>query len=151
MSTVLQYWYFYYDDFYSEGGGTNISKGLELGYAQAKAKTIPEDAVRVVLLLSDGRANAGLLGTSTISKLALDAFQDGIQTSAFGLGEDYDGELMSAIASEAGDSGGIGFALWALLSFVLTIVGIFWIQGALVEAVRDVRDGRIDVSIGAGL
>lgn len=81
-------------------GGTNISKGLELGYAQAKTKTIPEDAVRVVLLLSDGRANAGTLGTPGISKLALDAFQDGIQTSSFGLGEDYDGELMSAIANE---------------------------------------------------
>ncbi|MBK8256426.1 MAG: VWA domain-containing protein [Polyangiaceae bacterium] len=87
-------------DAIEEGGGTNISKGLELGYAQAKTKTIPEDAVRVVLLLSDGRANAGLLGTPSISKLALDAFQDGIQTSSFGLGEDYDGELMSAIAKE---------------------------------------------------
>lgn len=83
-----------------EGGGTNISKGLELGYAQAKTKGIPDDAVRVVLLLSDGRANAGTLGTPSISKLALDAFQDGIQTSSFGLGEDYDGELMSAIANE---------------------------------------------------
>jgi Ca-activated chloride channel homolog len=83
-----------------EGGGTNISKGLELGYAQAKTKSIPEDAVRVVLLLSDGRANAGTLGTAPISKLALDAFQDGIQTSSFGLGEDYDGELMSSIANE---------------------------------------------------
>lgn len=83
-----------------EGGGTNISKGLELGYAQAKTKSIPEDAVRVVLLLSDGRANAGTLGTEAISKLALDAFQDGVQTSSFGLGEDYDGELMSAIANE---------------------------------------------------
>jgi Ca-activated chloride channel family protein len=81
-------------------GGTNISKGLELGYAQAKTKSIPDDAVRVVLLLSDGRANAGVIGTPGISQLALDAFQDGIQTSAFGLGDDYDGELMSAIASE---------------------------------------------------
>jgi len=83
-----------------EGGGTNISRGLELGYAEAKTKTIPEDAVRVVLLLSDGRANAGTIGTAPISKLALDAFQDGVQTSSFGLGEDYDGELMSAIANE---------------------------------------------------
>ncbi|MFO0592240.1 MAG: VWA domain-containing protein [Polyangiaceae bacterium] len=81
-------------------GGTNISKGLELGYEQAKTKSIPEDAVRVVLLLSDGRANAGTLGTPAISQLALGAFQDGIQTSSFGLGDDYDGELMSAIANE---------------------------------------------------
>jgi Ca-activated chloride channel homolog len=83
-----------------EGGGTNISSGLALGYAQAAAKAIPADAVRVVLLLSDGRANAGILVADRIAKLALDAFQKGVQTSAFGLGADYDGALMSAIAAD---------------------------------------------------
>jgi Ca-activated chloride channel homolog len=83
-----------------EGGGTNIGRGLELGYAQAVAKTIPEDAVRVVLLLSDGRANVGLVAQEKLSKLALDAFQKGIQTSSFGLGQDYDGALMSSIAED---------------------------------------------------
>ncbi|MDC0742707.1 vWA domain-containing protein [Polyangium mundeleinium] len=83
-----------------EGGGTNISSGLELGYAQAETKTIPQDAVKVVLLLSDGRANSGIKSASGISKLALDAFQKGIQTSTFGLGTDYDGALMSAIAED---------------------------------------------------
>ncbi len=83
-----------------EGGGTNIGRGLELGYTQAVAKTIPEDAVRVVLLLSDGRANVGLVAQEKLSKLALDAFQKGIQTSSFGLGQDYDGALMSSIAED---------------------------------------------------
>ncbi|MFS8068904.1 MAG: vWA domain-containing protein [Byssovorax sp.] len=83
-----------------EGGGTNIGRGLELGYTQAVAKSIPEDAVRVVLLLSDGRANVGLVAQEKLSKLALDAFQKGIQTSAFGLGQDYDGALMSSIAED---------------------------------------------------
>ena len=83
-----------------EGGGTNIGGGLELGYAQAITKTIPEDAVRVVLLLSDGRANVGIVAQDKLSKLALDAFQKGIQTSAFGLGQDYDGALMSSIAED---------------------------------------------------
>lgn len=83
-----------------EGGGTNISRGLELGYAQAETKSIPEDAVKVVLLLSDGRANAGILSAGGISKLALDAFQKGIQTSTFGLGAEYDGALMSAVAED---------------------------------------------------
>ena len=36
----------------------------------------------------------------------------------------------------------------ALLGSVLGIVGVFWLQGALVEAVADVRDGRADLSIG---
>ncbi len=81
-------------------GGTNIGAGLSMGYAQTDAKTIPEDAVKVVLLLSDGRANIGITQQPALSKLALDAFQKGVQTSSFGLGPDYDGALMSAIASE---------------------------------------------------
>jgi Ca-activated chloride channel family protein len=83
-----------------EGGGTNIGRGLELGYAQATTKGIPEDAVRVVLLLSDGRANAGITNSDQLARMALDAFQQGIQTSSFGLGADYDGELMSSIARD---------------------------------------------------
>ena len=83
-----------------ENGGTNISSGLQLGYQQAMTKTIPDDAVKVVLLLSDGRPNAGLIGTEKLSKLSIDAFQNGIQTSSFGIGTDYDGALMSSIASD---------------------------------------------------
>ncbi|WP_437833792.1 vWA domain-containing protein [Sorangium sp. So ce1153] len=84
----------------SEGGGTNIGRGLELGYAEAARPGIPEGAVKVVLLLSDGRANAGITSSERLSRLALDAFQGGIQTSTFGLGTDYDGALMSGIAGD---------------------------------------------------
>jgi hypothetical protein len=38
--------------------------------------------------------------------------------------------------------------LGLLISFVASIVGTFWLQGALVEAVQDVRDGKQDLSIG---
>jgi len=37
--------------------------------------------------------------------------------------------------------------LWGLVTFLLWIVGTFWLQGALVEAVSDLRDGRADLSI----
>ncbi|WP_437730999.1 vWA domain-containing protein [Sorangium sp. So ce1335] len=83
-----------------EGGGTNIGAGLSLGYAQASRPGIPEDAVRVVLLVSDGRATSGVKHGDRLARLALDAFQRGIQTSALGLGDDYDSQLMSAIASD---------------------------------------------------
>jgi Ca-activated chloride channel family protein len=83
-----------------EGGGTNIGAGLQLAYRQAHARGVPNDAVRVVLLLSDGRANSGITDPSRLSRLALDAFQQGVQTSTFGLGSDYDGVLMSGIASD---------------------------------------------------
>ncbi len=88
----------------TENGGTNIGEGLRLGYEQASLKSIPEDAVRVVFLVSDGHANFGITGSDRLSRLALDAFQKGIQTSSFGLGSDYDGALMSSIAGDG--SGG---------------------------------------------
>jgi Ca-activated chloride channel homolog len=81
-------------------GGTNISEGLRLGYAEAGKGGMAGDAVKVVLLLSDGRANAGVTSPAQLSSISLDGFQAGVQTSTFGLGLDYDGEVMSRIASD---------------------------------------------------
>jgi len=36
----------------------------------------------------------------------------------------------------------------AILSFVIGLVALFWVQGALVKAVEDIRDGRADLSLG---
>jgi hypothetical protein len=36
----------------------------------------------------------------------------------------------------------------ALLGAVVGIIGVFWLQGALVEAVADIRDGRADLTMG---
>jgi uncharacterized protein YegL len=81
-------------------GGTNLGEGLQLAYAQAKKPTDSQDVVPVVLVVSDGQANEGITGSTELSRLALDAFQEGIQTSTFGVGTDYDGPLMSRIASD---------------------------------------------------
>jgi hypothetical protein len=35
----------------------------------------------------------------------------------------------------------------ALLGAVISLVGVFWVQGALVTAVEDIRDGRADLSL----
>jgi hypothetical protein len=57
-------------------------------------------------------------------------------------------DLLSALAAEAaGDSVGAAI-LWSVIAFTIGVVGYFWVQGALVELVRDVRDGRADRSIG---
>ena len=79
-------------------GGTNMSSGLDLGYAQAHAAVVSDEAVRVLMLLSDGHANAGDTDPRSLAERANRAFQDGIQTSAFGLGADFDAALMSRIA-----------------------------------------------------
>jgi hypothetical protein len=36
----------------------------------------------------------------------------------------------------------------AFLGAVLSLVGVFWVQGALTRAVQDIRDGRADLSLG---
>ena len=79
-------------------GGTNISAGLDKGYVEAHAGSIPTDAVRIVMLLSDGHANGGDTDPDRLAERAAKAFQDGIQTSSFGLGTDFDASLMSRIA-----------------------------------------------------
>ncbi|HEX3770593.1 MAG TPA: VWA domain-containing protein [Polyangiaceae bacterium] len=79
-------------------GGTNISAGLDLGYAEARAPAAGDEAVRIVMLLSDGHANAGDTNPGSLADRAARAFQNGIETSAFGLGPDYDAPLMSGIA-----------------------------------------------------
>jgi hypothetical protein len=56
--------------------------------------------------------------------------------------------LVNAIlGSIVGTSVGVA-ALVALVTTVVTLVGTFWLQGALVYAVDDVRDGRVDSSVG---
>jgi hypothetical protein len=56
--------------------------------------------------------------------------------------------LANGLLSLAADDGGLGVVLWSLIATGVSIVGYFWLQGALIEAVRDVRDGRVDFSVG---
>ena len=57
-------------------------------------------------------------------------------------------DLLTALADRAaGDSVGAG-VFWAVVAILISVVGYFWVQAALVETVNDVRDGRADRSIG---
>ena len=53
-----------------------------------------------------------------------------------------DAVIGTAVGSSNGDA-----VLLALISVVVSLVGTFWLQGALVYAVSDVRDGRIDTTV----
>ncbi len=80
------------------GGSTNLGDGLALGYRQAKSQALGAEWVSLVMLLSDGQPNQGIVDQTTLAAHAAEAFQAGIQTSAFGVGENHDGLLMSTIA-----------------------------------------------------
>jgi len=55
--------------------------------------------------------------------------------------------LLNAVLGSLVGTGGLAL-LVALITTVVSLVGTFWLQGALVYAVDDVRDGRIDSTIG---
>jgi hypothetical protein len=57
-------------------------------------------------------------------------------------------DFLGALAAwGAGHSVGAGL-FWGLVAAVIGVVGYFWVQGALVALVQDVRDGRADRTLG---
>jgi hypothetical protein len=57
-------------------------------------------------------------------------------------------DLLSALVAAAASDGVTAGIFWAVIAFTVGVVGYFWVQAALVELVRDVRDGRADRTIG---
>ena len=55
--------------------------------------------------------------------------------------------LNALVATLFGSGAGIAVLL-ALITDVVALVGTFWLQGALVYAVDDVRDGKVDSTVG---
>jgi len=55
--------------------------------------------------------------------------------------------LVNAIVGSLVGSGAGAAVLLAFISILVSVVGTFWLQGALVYAVSDVRDGRIDTTV----
>jgi Ca-activated chloride channel family protein len=85
-------------------GGTNLSEGLALGYGEARRASLGPEWVSLVMLLSDGQANEGVVAPAYLTAHAAEAFQAGVQTSTFGVGDEHDGQLLSEL-SERGAGG----------------------------------------------
>jgi Ca-activated chloride channel homolog len=80
------------------GGSTNLCGGLTEGYHQIK-NNFKEGYVNRVLLLSDGLANQGITDPQMINQYASSAnLQNKITTSSFGVGNDFNENLMMGIA-----------------------------------------------------
>jgi Ca-activated chloride channel family protein len=82
-------------------GATNLHGGWAEGAAQAQGHRV-EGGLNRVLLLSDGLANAGLTDPNAIAVEVKGALQRGVGTSTLGLGDDYNEDLLEAMAG-AGD------------------------------------------------
>ncbi|MEB3193514.1 MAG: VWA domain-containing protein [Cyanobacteriota bacterium] len=80
------------------GGSTALFDGWHAGVLQV-AKHFNPAALNRVLLLSDGQANSGLTDTRAIARKVSGLTERGVSTSAFGLGEDFDEDLMGAMVT----------------------------------------------------
>jgi Ca-activated chloride channel family protein len=80
------------------GGATALFDGWLAGATQV-AEHLEATALNRVLLLSDGQANVGLTDPDAIAGRVAGLTQRGISSSAFGLGDGFDEDLMGAIAS----------------------------------------------------
>lgn len=83
------------------GGSTFLSGGLEEGFRQAKAGK-RRGTVNRILLLSDGLANVGVIHRGALRERAGDMADKGVSVSTFGVGNDFDEELMTMVAGGGG-------------------------------------------------
>ncbi len=79
------------------GGSTALHAGVVLGAKQVR-RFFEKERVNRVILLSDGIANVGPSSTSDLARLGRELRSDGIAVSTVGLGDDYNEDLMTALA-----------------------------------------------------
>lgn len=82
----------------SSGSMTNLSGGMLKGFGEA-LKNRSDGYVHRVMLLSDGLANVGITDVGQLQHMVREKFQkDGIALSTFGVGADFNEDLMTALA-----------------------------------------------------
>jgi Ca-activated chloride channel family protein len=100
------------------GGSTNMSGGIQAG-AELLDKYTHEGFSRRMFLFSDGQANAGMRTRAELTKLVGDYNNKGITTDSFGIGADFDSEIMKGIA----DAGGSRFYFLERAQVIEPLVG----------------------------
>jgi Ca-activated chloride channel family protein len=78
-------------------GGTNLGDGLQEGFRQVRNHASPSVTSRV-LLLSDGLANIGITSNEELSQMTSAQGEAGISLSSFGVGLDFNEDLLAALA-----------------------------------------------------
>lgn len=83
-------------------GGTDLHAGWARGAELLAAPPAAADVTRRVLLLSDGQANQGETNPEVLARYAAELRTTGVTTTTFGLGSDFDEQLMSSLAVQGG-------------------------------------------------
>lgn len=83
-------------------GSTNLSGGMMEGAKQIEKFLEGGSRINRVLVLSDGLANEGVVDLPSLSKMAESLSLKGIQVSTFGMGADFDEDVMTRIADASG-------------------------------------------------
>jgi Ca-activated chloride channel family protein len=81
-----------------DGGQTNLSGGWLRGPACVREKQAPEYVNRVLLLLTDGQANDGIVDPAILIKHAADLTEEGIATTTLGYGDGFNEDFLTALA-----------------------------------------------------
>ncbi len=89
-----------------DDGGTNIGAGLERGRAQLMG-AMAEFKINRIILISDGQPTEGITDVRALTQLARSVRESGIAVSSIGVGEDFNEDLMQAIAENG--AGAYGF------------------------------------------
>jgi Ca-activated chloride channel homolog len=83
-------------------GRTALHAGVSAGAEQLR-RHLSERRIHRILLLSDGLANVGPSSTAALRQLGLTLSERGISVTTFGVGDDYNEDLMAGLA-EASDA-----------------------------------------------
>jgi Ca-activated chloride channel family protein len=84
-------------------GRTYLSGGLEEGFRQVR-KYRKKGYISRVILLSDGLANVGITDARKLSQRAGVMYESGVAVSTFGMGYEFDENLLASMATGGGGS-----------------------------------------------
>jgi len=81
------------------GGGTNLGAGLKTGLDTILTES-RENAIRKVILISDGMANKGVVDPMALGRMASIALEKDFSVATIGVGDSFNEQLMTHIADQ---------------------------------------------------
>jgi Ca-activated chloride channel family protein len=141
-ASTRQYLYTIVDNIQT-AGSTNMSGGIVVG-AGLLDKYVYEGSSRRMFLFSDGQANVGMKTRVELTHLVASYNNQGIITDSFGIGADFDGEIMKGIA----DAGGSRFFFLESAQVIeplvtKALVSVFGVVGSQTRLIVRGKNGAV--------